>query len=111
MHRYRLPGEQDGDVLSVDKSADMLATTDPDEEILSKDNSGKTVIYEKHDNLLHGSKRGAGKTKVLSKDFLIKYIHVAKKIKVLCLCLTVMIKYPIEITQYPDYVRYVKKLG
>lgn len=76
MHQYRAPGEQDGDALPLGSSVDILATDDPD---FTQDDQQDTRIYEKHDNLLHGSKKK--REKMVSAAFMKKYIHVAKIIK------------------------------
>ncbi|KAL5013643.1 hypothetical protein ScPMuIL_007913 [Solemya velum] len=75
IHRYRRAEEQDGDVLPFGSLADMLATTDPDAE---KEMETETPIYEKHDKLLFGQR---GKQKIVSMQFMRKYIHVAKAMK------------------------------
>lgn len=56
--------------------ADMLSTQNPD----LVDNEKETPIYEKYDALLHGASRK--KTdKILSVDFMRKYIHFVKILK------------------------------
>merc|ERR1711892_1302110 len=80
MHRYRSPQEQDGQVLSVAADAEVLTTRDLTENAETGDNDGDTPIYEKYDALLHGNSRK--KTdKVVSVQFMKKYIHIAKCIK------------------------------
>ncbi|XP_057556197.1 DNA replication licensing factor MCM3 [Hippopotamus amphibius kiboko] len=76
MHRYRAPGEQDGDAMPLGSAVDILATEDPN---FSQEDQQDTQIYEKHDNLLHGAKKK--KEKMVSAAFMRKYIHVAKIIK------------------------------
>uniref|UniRef100_A0A452FDR7 DNA replication licensing factor MCM3 n=1 Tax=Capra hircus TaxID=9925 RepID=A0A452FDR7_CAPHI len=76
MHRYRAPGEQDGDAMPLGSAVDILATDDPN---FTSDDQQDTQIYEKHDNLLHGIKKK--KEKMVSAAFMRKYIHVAKIIK------------------------------
>ncbi|KAM7318714.1 hypothetical protein ACRRTK_021826 [Alexandromys fortis] len=76
MHQYRAPGEQDGDALPLGSSVDILATDDPD---FALEDQQDTQIYEKHDKLLHGSKKK--KERMVSAAFMKKYIHVAKIIK------------------------------
>uniref|UniRef100_A0A8C6DMI9 DNA replication licensing factor MCM3 n=1 Tax=Moschus moschiferus TaxID=68415 RepID=A0A8C6DMI9_MOSMO len=76
MHRYRAPGEQDGDAMPLGSAVDILTTDDPN---FSPDDQQDTQIYEKHDNLLHGVKKK--KEKMVSAAFMRKYIHVAKIIK------------------------------
>lgn len=53
MFRYRNPGEQDGEVLSIAAEADVLTTKDLDVD----ETEEKTDIYEKYDALLHGNSR------------------------------------------------------
>lgn len=76
MHRYRKPGEQDGDVLPMGGNyADMLTT------INARREEGKDApIYEKYDALLHGSSRRVD-DKILSVEFIRKYINIAKCLK------------------------------
>ena len=78
MHRYRSSHEQDGDPLPLAMNIDMLSTNNPDEtEATVQD----TPIYEKYDALLHGNSRS--KTdKIVSMQFMKKYIHVARALKV-----------------------------
>ncbi|KAG8178125.1 hypothetical protein JTE90_020830 [Oedothorax gibbosus] len=76
MHRYRTPGEMDGAPLPIHTAADFLATKDPNAEEEQEEN---TPIYEKFDALLHGSK--AKMDKVVSMEFMKKYIHLAKAVK------------------------------
>ncbi|XP_076128400.1 DNA replication licensing factor MCM3 [Alosa pseudoharengus] len=74
MHRYRDPREQDGDVLSLGGAVDVLATEDPD---TTQEEQEEMQVYEKHNNLLHGKRR---RDRIVSKEFMRKYIHVAKAI-------------------------------
>jgi len=77
MHRYRNPQEQDGQVLSIAADADVLTTRDLAD---NNDEEGETPIYEKYDALLHGNSRK--KTdKIVSVQFMKKYIHIAKCMK------------------------------
>ncbi|XP_015905986.2 zygotic DNA replication licensing factor mcm3 isoform X1 [Parasteatoda tepidariorum] len=76
MHRYRKPGEMDGEPLPIHSAADFLATKDPDSE---DEQDGETPIFEKFDALLHGSR--AKMEKVVSIEFMKKYIHLAKAVK------------------------------
>ncbi|OXB54066.1 hypothetical protein ASZ78_010859 [Callipepla squamata] len=76
MHRYRNPNEQDGDALPLGSTVDMLATDDPD---FAQEEEQELQVYEKHDDLLHGPNRR--KEKIVSMEFMRKYIHVAKMIK------------------------------
>ncbi|XP_066553734.1 DNA replication licensing factor MCM3 [Amia ocellicauda] len=75
MHRYRNPGEQDGAALSLGGSVDILATDDPN---VTQEEEEELQVYEKHNNLLHGTKRR--REKIVSMEFMRKYIHVAKVI-------------------------------
>ncbi|PNF28221.1 DNA replication licensing factor Mcm3 [Cryptotermes secundus] len=77
MHRYRNPGEQDGEALPMGSSVDMLSTQNPD---LAEGDSLSTPIYEKYDSLLHGGTRNR-KDKIISVSFMKKYIHIAKCMK------------------------------
>uniref|UniRef100_A0A673HYM4 DNA replication licensing factor MCM3 n=1 Tax=Sinocyclocheilus rhinocerous TaxID=307959 RepID=A0A673HYM4_9TELE len=73
MHRYRDPHEQDGAALALGGAIDALATEDPD---VTQEEEEELQVYEKHNLLLHGSKKL--KDRVVSKAFMRKYIHVAK---------------------------------
>lgn len=76
MHRYRKPGEQEGEALPFGVTAETLATQDPDRE----DEETDTPIFEKHDAMLHGQRKDR-KERYVSMAFMKKYIHVAKSIK------------------------------
>ncbi|KAL7991362.1 hypothetical protein Chor_015618 [Crotalus horridus] len=69
MHRYRAAGEQDGDV-------ELLATEDPS---FTEEEDQELQVYERHDDLLHGPRRR--KEKIVSMEFMRKYIHFAKMLK------------------------------
>ncbi|XP_045577097.1 zygotic DNA replication licensing factor mcm3 isoform X3 [Salmo salar] len=73
MHRYRDPREQDGTAMAFGGSVDILATEDPDS---VQEEQEELQVYEKHNNLLHGTKRR--REKIVSKEFMRKYIHIAK---------------------------------
>lgn len=73
MHRYRDPREQEGSAMAFGGSVDVLATENPD---AVQEEQEELQVYEKHDNLLHGSRRR--RDKVVSKEFMRKYIHIAK---------------------------------
>uniref|UniRef100_A0A9J8BB19 DNA replication licensing factor MCM3 n=1 Tax=Cyprinus carpio carpio TaxID=630221 RepID=A0A9J8BB19_CYPCA len=73
MHRYRDPHEQDGAAFALGGAVDALATEDPD---VTQEEEEELQVYEKHNPLLHGSKKL--KDRVVSKAFMRKYIHVAK---------------------------------
>uniref|UniRef100_A0A8D3E1Q8 DNA replication licensing factor MCM3 n=1 Tax=Scophthalmus maximus TaxID=52904 RepID=A0A8D3E1Q8_SCOMX len=75
MHRYRDPREQEGAAMALGGSVDVLATEDPD---AVAEEHEELQIYEKHNNLLHGSRKK--KDKILSKEFMRKYIHLAKAV-------------------------------
>lgn len=76
MHRYRSPLEQEGQVLPMGSNVDMLSTHNPDTVEDDKD----TQMYEKYDALLHGGSRRRNE-KILSVDFMRKYIHFVKILK------------------------------
>ncbi|CAD7077331.1 unnamed protein product [Hermetia illucens] len=76
MHRYRNPLEQDGEVTCTGSSY---------EDTLSMANNVKEekqgiAIYEKYNASLHGKLRSKSE-KVLTVDFMRKYIHIAKCLK------------------------------
>jgi len=77
MHRYRNPQEQEGQVLSIAADAEVLTTKDLNEQ---GEDDGDTPIYEKYDALLHGNSRKKS-DKIVSVQFMKKYIHIAKCIK------------------------------
>lgn len=77
MHRYRNPGEQDGDVLPLGSDVDILATSDPN---VDKEEEGDTPIYDKYDKKLHGENKGKS-SRIVSMQFMRKYIHIAKALK------------------------------
>ncbi|KAM4772018.1 DNA replication licensing factor MCM3 [Rhinophrynus dorsalis] len=76
MHRFRAAGEQDGDAMPLGSAVDILATADPN---VTNEEQHELQVYEKHDSLLHGAKKK--REKILSIDFMRKYIHVAKIFK------------------------------
>lgn len=75
MHRYRDPREQEGAAMPLGGTVDVLTTDNPDN---FSEEQEELQIYEKHNNLLHGSKRK--KEKIVSKEFMRKYIHIAKAV-------------------------------
>jgi len=75
VHRYRNPREQDGEPLSLNANADFLTTANIDE----TDEKSSTQIYEKFDALLHANRSRSDK--IVSIDFMRKYIHLAKATK------------------------------
>lgn len=78
IHRYRTPGEQDGEALPFGSSVDLLATKDLGEE--NKEDEEDTPIYQKYDNLLQGGKNRKTE-RIVTSQFMRKYIHVAKALK------------------------------
>ncbi|XP_073439830.1 maternal DNA replication licensing factor mcm3 [Dendrobates tinctorius] len=76
IHRYRTPGEQDGYAMPLGCSVEIFATDDPNATDVTDQ---ELQIYEKHDTLLHGPRKN--KSKIVSMEFIRKYIHVAKLIK------------------------------
>ncbi|KAJ8279874.1 hypothetical protein COCON_G00069400 [Conger conger] len=76
MHRYRTPGEQEGTAMPMGSSVDVFATDDPNATEAAEQ---ELQVYEKKDNLLHGSRKK--KEKVVTMEFIKKYIHVAKLVK------------------------------
>lgn len=77
MHRYRAATEQDGEPLPLAMNLDMLSTRNPEE---NDSTTQETPLYEKYDALLHGSSR-AKTDKIVSMQFMKKYIHVARALK------------------------------
>ncbi|XP_068198615.1 DNA replication licensing factor MCM3 [Antennarius striatus] len=75
MHRYRDPREEEGAAMALGGTVDVLTTEDPD---AVAEEHEELQVYEKHNNLLHGSRKK--KDKVVSKEFMRKYIHVAKAV-------------------------------
>ncbi|KAF3849534.1 hypothetical protein F7725_019253 [Dissostichus mawsoni] len=75
MHRYRNPREQEGTAMAMGGTVDVLATDDPD--TIAEEHE-ELQIYEKHNNLLHGTRKK--KDKIVSKEFMRKYIHIAKAV-------------------------------
>jgi len=77
MHRYRDAREPDGQVLVTAADAEVLSTRDIDDRTGQEE---ETPVYEKYNELLHGNSRK--KTdKVVSVQFMKKYIHIAKCIR------------------------------
>ncbi|KPJ14118.1 DNA replication licensing factor Mcm3 [Papilio machaon] len=77
MHRYRNPKEQDGEVLPMGSTVEMLSTENPDTEEVDE---SKEAMYEKYDPLLHGNSRSK-KDQILSTRFMRKYIHIARLLR------------------------------
>ncbi|RXN15248.1 maternal DNA replication licensing factor mcm3-like isoform X1 [Labeo rohita] len=76
MHRYRAPGEPEGAAMPLGSTVDVFATEDPN---ITEAAEQELQIYEKKDNVLHGHRRK--KEKVVTMEFIRKYIHVAKLVK------------------------------
>ncbi|XP_017544671.1 MCM3 minichromosome maintenance deficient 3 (S. cerevisiae), like isoform X2 [Pygocentrus nattereri] len=76
MHRYRPPGEQEGTAMPLGSTVDIFATEDPN---ITEAAEQELQIYEKKDNILHGHRKK--KEKVVTMEFIRKYIHVAKLVK------------------------------
>uniref|UniRef100_A0A8C8F4X0 DNA replication licensing factor MCM3 n=1 Tax=Oncorhynchus tshawytscha TaxID=74940 RepID=A0A8C8F4X0_ONCTS len=77
MHRYRAPGEQEGTgAMPMGSTVDVFATEDPN---ITESATQELQIYEKKDNVLHGHRNK--KEKVVTMEFIRKYIHVAKLVK------------------------------
>ncbi|XP_061478298.1 DNA replication licensing factor MCM3 isoform X2 [Rhineura floridana] len=76
MHRYRAADEQDGDAMTLGSTVELLATEDP---AFAEEEDQELQVYEKHNELLHGPKRR--KEKIVSVEFMRKYIHFAKMLK------------------------------
>uniref|UniRef100_A0A8C5WNE3 DNA replication licensing factor MCM3 n=1 Tax=Laticauda laticaudata TaxID=8630 RepID=A0A8C5WNE3_LATLA len=74
MHRYRAAGEQDGDAMPLGSVVELLATEDPS---FTEEEDQELQVYERHDDLLHGPRR----EKIVSMEFMRKYIHFAKMLK------------------------------
>lgn len=72
----RNPLEKDGEVLPISVDVDILCTQNND---MLQDGK-ETSIYEKYDALLHGSSRKRT-DKILSVEFMRKYIHFVKILK------------------------------
>ncbi|XP_030627514.1 DNA replication licensing factor MCM3-like [Chanos chanos] len=76
MHRYRAPGEQEGAAMPLGSTVDLFATEDPN---ITEASEQELQIYEKKDNVLHGHRKR--KDKVVTMEFIRKYIHVAKLVR------------------------------
>ncbi|XP_017312089.1 MCM3 minichromosome maintenance deficient 3 (S. cerevisiae), like isoform X1 [Ictalurus punctatus] len=76
MHRYRPPGEQEGAAMPLGSTVDMFTTEDPN---ITEATEQELQIYEKKDNVLHGHRKK--KEKIVTMEFIRKYIHVAKLVK------------------------------
>ncbi|XP_067273228.1 MCM3 minichromosome maintenance deficient 3 (S. cerevisiae), like [Pseudorasbora parva] len=76
MHRYRAQGEPDGAAMPLGSTVDVFATDDPN---ITEAAEQELQIYEKKDNVLHGHRKK--KEKVVTMEFIRKYIHVAKLVK------------------------------
>ncbi|ROL42325.1 Maternal DNA replication licensing factor mcm3 [Anabarilius grahami] len=76
MHRYRAPGEPEGTAMSLGSTVDVFATDDPN---ITEAAEQELQIYERKDTVLHGHRKK--KEKVVTMEFIRKYIHVAKLVK------------------------------
>merc|ERR1712168_554901 len=83
MHRYRDPKEEDGAPYLIQSGASRLTTNDNDDDEDADDESN-FQIYERHDPALHGDlasdKSGRKKQKVVTMNFMKRYIQVAKMV-------------------------------
>lgn len=58
MHRYRNPGEQDGEALPMGGFEQTLSTGGEREGVgREEEEEEDTPVYDKHDNLLHGDSK------------------------------------------------------
>ncbi|KAK0403830.1 hypothetical protein QR680_017145 [Steinernema hermaphroditum] len=73
LHQYRTPGEADGTVLPMGAAVETMSTFDLHEE----EASATTEVYEKD----KGWTANEGNQKILSMEFVRKYIHMAKEVK------------------------------
>ncbi|XDV41892.1 hypothetical protein PO909_010675, partial [Leuciscus waleckii] len=76
MHRYRTPGEPEGTAMPLGSTVDVFATEDPN---ITEASELELQIYEKKNNVLHGHRKK--KEKIVTMEFIRKYIHVAKLVK------------------------------
>lgn len=74
IHRYRPTNELDGEPTATNINSNYLTTMQSDIH-----DGEKTAMFEKHNPLLHGN-RGM-RERYFSKEFLRKYIHIAKLVK------------------------------
>jgi len=75
MHRYRNPGEQDGDPLPFGDTSEVLSTYNTEQ----NEEEQETEIYAKKDTQLYGETDK--QEQFVSVQFMKKYIHVARNIK------------------------------
>ena len=73
MHRFRNPGEKEGEPLPLGDGEEVLTTKGGEDTQEQED----TPVYDKHDHMLHGDDH----SKYVSSAFMCKYIHVAKALK------------------------------
>ncbi|KAH9628094.1 hypothetical protein HF086_018310 [Spodoptera exigua] len=71
------PKEQDGEVLPMGSTVEMLSTENPDNDEAEETNAS---IYEKYDPLLHGNTRSK-KEQYLNTKFMRKFIHISRLMK------------------------------
>ncbi len=76
-HRYRNPRENDGEVTVINTAADELSTANRESAASGRDK--ETPIWEKFDSLLSSSNKK--EDRLLSKEFVKKYVMIAKHLK------------------------------
>lgn len=85
IHRYRDSKEEDGTPYLIDTGADRLTTEEFQQETGDDDESNTLEIYERHNEALYGrlsnDKHQAKKQKIVTKQFMKKYIEVAKMVQ------------------------------
>jgi DNA replication licensing factor MCM3 len=77
IHRYRNEWEKDGEAMSLGGVSDTLGTGG-DADTNGVEEEEDMVIFDKHNEALHGQ---AKDKKYVSKEFMRKYIHVARALK------------------------------
>lgn len=73
IHRFRPLDEVDGEPATINTNANFLST------MHDRDSDERTEIFEKHNPLLHGTRRA--RERLFTIEFMRKYIHIAKRIK------------------------------
>ncbi|XP_074597535.1 minichromosome maintenance 3 [Brevipalpus obovatus] len=76
MHMYRGPTEEDGEPLPIISTADFLSTRNIDE---TAEDNGEVQIYEKNDKSLYGDRASRKKNKIISMEFMRRYLYLAKR--------------------------------
>lgn len=74
IHRYRPPGELDGEPTVISNNVNFLSTGQND-----KSDNYRTEMFEKHNPLLHGLRNS--KERYFTLEFMRKYLHIAKRVK------------------------------